>query len=132
MLPDDPGAGVPTWTKTFALEPAALDDLYHTLAENRAFSTRWRKAGAPPVRGNDFDATLTANAASVTIPAFVVPSQAAAQGQIADAITALVPHSLWDALETRRQPSMAEHGAHPRRTMADTPVGKRRIPARRK
>ena len=49
MAPDYPGEGVPVWTETFTVEPAALDAFYSQLVAAGAFSVPWREEDQPPV-----------------------------------------------------------------------------------
>ncbi len=110
MAPDYPSEGVPVWTETFTLEPAALDALYQQLAAQGAFTTQWREEDDPPVGGSHFSTGLTANGETVEIPSFVVANQAAAQGQISEALVGVVPQDIWDRLEAQRQQYVEENG----------------------
>jgi hypothetical protein len=101
---------VPVWTETFTLEPAALDALYQQLAAQGAFTTQWREEDDPPVGGSHFSTGLTANGETVEIPSFVVANQAAAQGQISEALVGVVPQEIWDRLEAQRQQYVEENG----------------------
>lgn len=110
MIPDYPGEGVPVWTETFTVEPAALDALYRQLAEAGAFTTNWREEDDPPVGGSYATATLTGSGETVVIPSFVVPNQGEAQDDIFAVLEALAPAALREKLETQRQQYMEEHG----------------------
>lgn len=110
MTPDYPGPEVPVWTETFVLDAAALDAFYSQLVAAGAFSTDWREEDEPPVGGSHYTIELTANGEVVTIPHFVVAGQAAAQGDISDAIVAAVPQTVWDTLEAQRQAYVEENG----------------------
>ena len=110
MTPDYPGPDVPVWTENFALDTTALDALYDQLLAQGAFTTQWREEDDPPVGGSHFTMDITANGQTVTIPHFVVASQAAAQGDISDTIVAVVPQAVWDTLEAQRQQYVEENG----------------------
>jgi hypothetical protein len=110
MIPDYPGDDVPIWTETFALDAAALDALYAKVAAQGAFTTRWREEDDPPVGGSHFATSLTAHGETLVIPSFVPSGQAAAQGEISDAIVAAVPPEIWAALEAQREQYVEEHG----------------------
>lgn len=110
MIPDYPGEGVPVWTETFTVEPAALDALYRQLVEAGAFTTNWREEDDPPVGGSYATATLTADGETVAIPSFVIPNQGEAQDEIFAALEAVVPADIRADLEARRQQYMEEHG----------------------
>ncbi len=109
MAPDYPGEGVPVWTETFTVEPAALDAFYSQLVAAGAFSVPWREEDQPPVGGSSSSAGITAHAQNVAIPSFVVASQAAAQAEISAAFVALVPQPIWDKLESQRQTYVKEY-----------------------
>jgi hypothetical protein len=110
MVPDYPSEDVPVFTETFTVEPAALEALFDQLVEHGAFTVQWREEDDPPVGGSYASTTLTANGETIEIPGFVVPDQAAAQSDIADAVTALVPQAIWDELEAQRQQYVEANG----------------------
>jgi hypothetical protein len=110
MVPDYPGDAVPVWTETFTVDAAVLDGLYRQLIDSGAFTIRWRKEDDPPVGGSSFSMTLTASGDTVTIPSFVVPSQAAAQSDIAAAIVSVVPAEVWSRLEAQHELYVGENG----------------------
>jgi hypothetical protein len=103
MVPDYPGDGVPIWTETFTVEPAALDAFYSQLVLAGAFSTQWREVDDAPVGGSHYAVTLTANGQTTEIPRFVVADQAAAQSTISEEFVALVPQAIWDKFDSQRE-----------------------------
>lgn len=109
MVPDYPATGVPEWTETFTVEPAAMDDLFHLLVTRGVFTENWRAQDMPPVGGSSDTTSITANGQTITIPSYVVDRQAKATADIAGAIRGLVPQAVWDDLDGRRQQYMNDH-----------------------
>ncbi len=109
MVPDYPSSGVPEWTETFTVEPAAMDDLFRLLVAKGVFTEKWRAQDMPPVGGSSDSASITANGQAVTIPSFVIDQQAESAADIAAAIRGLVPQAIWDKLEGQRQQYMNDH-----------------------
>ena len=103
MVPDYAFSNPPTWTETFTVTPAQLDQFYRLLIDKGLFTQRWQAQADPPVGGSYDSLSITAHGKQITIPSFVIPAQAAAAEDISAALRALVPISLWDKLTTQRE-----------------------------
>ncbi len=99
----------PTWTETFTLTPAQLDQLYQSLFDKGLFDQHWQAQEQPPVGGSHDSLRVTAHGQQIIIPSFVIPTQANAAEAIGTAIHALVPQTSWDKLNAQREQYMAEH-----------------------
>jgi hypothetical protein len=109
MVPDYSFSNPPTWTETFTLTTAALDQLYRLLIDKGLFTQRWQAQTDPPVGGSYDSLQVTAHRQQIDIPSFVVPLQATAAEDMTAAVRALVPHTIWYKLDTQREQYMAEH-----------------------
>ncbi len=109
MVPDYAFSNPPTWTETFTLTPAQLDQLYQSLFDKGLFDQHWQAQEQPPVGGSHDSLRVTAHGQQITIPSFVIPTQANAAEAIGTAIHALVPQTSWNKLNAQREQYMAEH-----------------------
>ncbi|HSD85669.1 MAG TPA: hypothetical protein VLG46_17535 [Anaerolineae bacterium] len=109
MVPDYSFSNPPTWTETFALTTAALDQLYRLLIDKGVFTQRWQAQQDPPVGGSYDSLHITAQGRQIAIPSFVIQTQAAAAEDISAAIQKLVPATIWNKLDTQREQYMTEH-----------------------
>ncbi len=109
MVPDYAFSNPPTWTETYALTSAALDQLYRLLIDKGLFTLRWQAQDQPPVGGSSHSLHVTAHGQQITIPSFVIQTQANAAEDISMAIHALVPPNIWDKLNTQREQYVTEH-----------------------
>jgi hypothetical protein len=109
MVPDYDFSNPPTWTETFTLTPAALDQFYRLLIDKGLFTQHWQAQDQPPVGGGSDSVQVTAHGQQIEIPSFVIAAQAAAAEDIATAVRALAPQDLWDKLSTQREQYVREH-----------------------
>lgn len=109
MAPDYSFSNPPTWTETFTVTPATLDQIYRLLIDKGLFTQHWQAQDQPPVGGSYDSLHITAHGRQIAIPSFVIQTQANAVEEIATAIHALVPQTLWNKLNTQREQYMAEH-----------------------
>jgi hypothetical protein len=109
MVPDYTFSNPPTWTETFTVTSAQLDQFYRLLIDKGLFTQRWQAQADPPVGGSYDSLSITAHGKQITIPTFVIPSQAAAAEDISTALRALVPQDLWDRLNTQLEKYQQEH-----------------------
>jgi hypothetical protein len=109
MVPDYAFSNPPTWTETFTVTPAQLDQFYRLVVDKGLFTQRWQAQSDPPVGGSSDSLTITAHGQQITIPAFVVSTQAAAAEDITTALRALAPQDLLDKLNTQREQYQQEH-----------------------
>lgn len=109
MVPDYSFSNPPTWTETFTITPAALDQLYRLLIDKGLFAQGWQAQQDPPVGGSFDSLHVTAHGRQITVPSFVIQTQANAAEDIATAARALVPQPIWDKLNTQREQYVTEH-----------------------
>jgi hypothetical protein len=109
MVPDYAFSNPPTWTETFTVTPAQLDQFYRLLIDKGLFTQRWQAQSDPPVGGSYDSVSITAHGKQISIPSFVIHAQAAAAEDISIALHALVPPDLWGKLDTQRGQYQQEH-----------------------
>ena len=109
MVPDYQFSNPPTWTESFTVAPAALDQFYRLLIDKGLFTQHWQAQSDPPVGGSYDTLRVTAHDRHIDIPAFVITAQAAAADAITAAVRALVPQDLWDKLNAQREQYVREH-----------------------
>ena len=109
MVPDYSFRNPPTWTETFTVTPAALDQLYRLLIDKGLFTQRWQAQDQPPVGGSFDSLQVTAHSQQITIPSFVIQTQASAAKDISTAVRTLVPQNIWDKLDSQREQYVSEH-----------------------
>lgn len=108
LTPDYPSDNVPTWTETFTVSAAELDQFYQVLFNQGLFRQTWRAQAVPPIGGSSQSVTVMAHGLKIEIPAYVLPEQEAAAVAICSAVRALVPEAIWDKLDTQRQQYIQE------------------------
>jgi hypothetical protein len=94
MVPDYAFSNPPTWTETFTVTPAQLDQFYRLLIDKGLFTQRWQAQADPPVGGSYDSLKITAHGQQIAIPSFVISAQAAAAKDISAALRALVSPDL--------------------------------------
>ncbi len=109
MVPDYSFSNPPTWTETFTVTPAVFDQFYQRLIDKGLFAQRWQAQDQPPVGGSYDSLHVTAHGQQITIPSFVIQTQANAAEDISTAIRVLVPQNIWDKLNARREQYVTEH-----------------------
>jgi hypothetical protein len=109
MVPDYSFRNPPTWTETFTVTSAALDQFYRLLIDKGLFTQRWQAQQGPPVGGSFDSLQVTAHGQQITIPSFVIQTQANAVEDMATAVRALLPQNIWDKLNTQREQYVSEH-----------------------
>jgi hypothetical protein len=98
--PDYPGQDAPVWTEGFDVNEAALDALYHLVAD-RVLGREFAKVEDGPVGGS-----LAWMSGTVGGEPFRVPTQIEEPERVEPvyaAIKELVPRDLWDSLLARRE-----------------------------
>jgi hypothetical protein len=108
-VPDYPADGVPEWVETVSLSTAELDALYANLATYGLFTTNWQAQGDPPVGGSSDTLSATSGGATIKVPAYVIPEQAADQEALAATLHALIPDDVWANLDAQRDEYVAAH-----------------------
>lgn len=103
MLPDYDSDTTPYWIEPFTVTSSALDQFYRLLIDKGLFTQRWQAQSDPPVGGSYDSWQVTAHGQQITIPSFVIQTQAKAAEDIATAVRALVPQQLWDKLNAQRE-----------------------------
>ncbi|HTP07764.1 MAG TPA: hypothetical protein VMP08_05910, partial [Anaerolineae bacterium] len=78
MVPDYAFNDPPQWTEAFTLTPALLDQFYQYLFDKGLFDQHWQAQEQPPVGGSYDSLHVTAHGQQITIPSFVIPTQASA------------------------------------------------------
>jgi hypothetical protein len=73
------------------------------------FTQRWQAQQGPPVGGSFDSLQVTAHGQQITIPSFVIQTQANAVEDMATAVRALLPQNIWDKLNTQREQYVSEH-----------------------
>jgi hypothetical protein len=109
MVPDYSFRNPPSWTETFTVTSTALDQLYRLLIDKGLFTQRWQAQSDPPVGGSFDSLQVAAHSQHITIPSFVIPTQANAAQDISTAVRALVPQTIWDKLNAQREQYVTEH-----------------------
>jgi len=99
----------PVWTEAFSVPGEALAGLYALLAEAGVFTRRWRRSPRLPIGGSTAWLEATAGGRTVTVPAGLAQSQAAAIGAVYEAIRGLVPGAIWAKLLARRDDYRRAH-----------------------
>jgi len=111
FIPDYPGDDVPVWTETVSLTPTEMDALYADLAAYGLFTTDWKKQDDPPVGGSSETLSATANGVTVSVPAYVVPEQAADEAALAATLHDVIPDDIWATLNARRDDYVTAHSS---------------------
>lgn len=100
--PDYPSDKVPTWTETFTVTQAQLDNLYSEAVNRKLFRLVWLE-GEKLVGGSLEWAEIKSNGVEHKIPSSL---QALDQTSVQDfyaTVKGLVPQATWDKLEAQRQ-----------------------------
>ena len=123
MVPDYAFSHPPTWTETFTVTSAQLDQFYRLLVDQGLFTQRWQAQSSPPVGGSSDSLTVNAHGQQIIIPTFVIHAQASAAEDIATALHALAPRELWDKLDAKREQYMPDHPNWMPRLPLERPTG---------
>jgi hypothetical protein len=101
--PDYPSDTTPTWTASFTLTVAELDDLYAFLSTHNLLRTNWHTTLSPAVGGSVRWATYTANDITYSIPKDLDLTETQDPNALYIYVTdELVPQSIWISFATQR------------------------------
>jgi hypothetical protein len=104
LIPDYPSESVPRWTESFSVDPSRLDALYEQIVSHKALTRSWRTPSSPSPGSPDETIQINANGRQMRIPSQIARGlrrQSRSKDDIAKAVRALVPESLWQSLNDR-------------------------------
>jgi hypothetical protein len=112
--PTYPGDDVPTFDAEFALDEAALDDLYADLRAGGAFDGRWSAVseGAAPVGGSVERLSITASGQRYDLPEYD-PNDDAGLSGLKSRVAAIIPAEVLADLEAQREQYLRDAGLTP-------------------
>ena len=106
--PDYPSDKVPTWTETFFVSKAQMDDLYSEVVKRNLLRILWIE-GERLVGGATEWAEIKSNGTEHKIPTFLQAGDQASVQDFYATVKGLVPQETWDKLEAQRQTYVQEY-----------------------
>lgn len=101
FLPDYPIHDPPVWTETFDVAGEALNRLYTLMVEKGVFTKSWTEIDDGRIGGSLQWMELTVGGEEFLVPSVI--EEAGIIKEVYDAIKALVPQGIWDALMAQRE-----------------------------
>jgi hypothetical protein len=108
-IPDYPNHNPPIWQEKFSIQPADLEAMYALMLKNKAFRPEWKRRPEGFVGGSNAWMDGNAGEQKMNIPAGLTPPDASEAQPLFETVHALVPQSIWDKLESKRQKYIQEH-----------------------
>lgn len=105
------GQNAPVWTEPFRATAEQMDRTYRALCASGVYVTQWSSPDDIPVGGSAWRLVTTANGDRVEIPPYALSSPARSLGGVVEAIEAVVPRAMWQALEAKRDAYLSGPGA---------------------
>jgi hypothetical protein len=104
---DPKATGVPTsWTESFTVQQAKLDELHALLAQEGLYNQDWTQKQVPPVGGGVEEIIVTARGQQISIVTYIPASHTTA---MFSAIRALVPPAIWTKFDDQREEYVKAH-----------------------
>ncbi|MEO0557682.1 MAG: hypothetical protein AAF170_05795 [Bacteroidota bacterium] len=105
------GQNAPVWTERFRATAEQMDETYRAFCESGVYVTEWQEPDAVPVGGSAWRLVTTANSDRVVIPPYAISSPARSLDQVVDVVEEIVPRSMWQRLEAKRDAYQASQGS---------------------
>ncbi len=103
-----PAEEASTWTETFIVQQAKLDELYTILVQNGLYREDWQREQSPPGSGSE-SVVVTSRGKQIHLSSEVISIQRLTTAAMYSAIRALVPEAIWTKLEDQHKEYVKAH-----------------------
>jgi len=105
-----PSAEQDVWTETFGLSTGDLRDVYSSLHGAGLFSRNWTAREPAPGSGGGSSLAVVADGRTYSVPTDLAdPEDSDSVSTVYESIRSLVPESIWEGFEARRDEYVSSH-----------------------